>query len=57
MKYFMNNEKWLKTRNYCLEIEGINNPEKLDDFVEQLYTLLKEKYLTQNMVQEAANLS
>ena len=53
----MNNEKWLKTRNYCLEIEGINNPEKLDDFVEQLYTLLKEKYLTQNMVQEAANLS
>lgn len=42
----MNDEKWLKTRNSCLKLNGINNPQKIDDFVERFYTLMKESDLS-----------
>ena len=35
--------KWIKTRNECLKLEGITNPDSLCNFVDEIYGMIKER--------------
>ena len=36
------NEKWTKIRHKNLKIDGVNDPLKVDNFVGEIYALIKE---------------